>query len=94
VKTDSIVTGSTVGIGFAIANALAAEGARVIVNGRSGTHVTEAIAFIRAEVYSSELEAIALILSNVDRVARQALSERASRNLRGAGAHRGCASGL
>jgi NAD(P)-dependent dehydrogenase (short-subunit alcohol dehydrogenase family) len=43
VKTNSLVTDSTAGIGFAIAKALAAEGARVIVNGRSGKRVTEAI---------------------------------------------------
>jgi peptide-methionine (R)-S-oxide reductase len=34
VKTNSLVTGSTAGIGFAIDKALAAEGARVIINGR------------------------------------------------------------
>jgi NAD(P)-dependent dehydrogenase (short-subunit alcohol dehydrogenase family) len=31
----SLVTGSTAGIGFAIAKALASEGASVIINGRS-----------------------------------------------------------
>ncbi len=40
----ALVTGSTAGIGFAIAKALAAEGARVIVNGRSEARVTEVIA--------------------------------------------------
>ena len=33
--TTALVTGSTQGIGFAIARGLAAAGARVIVNGRS-----------------------------------------------------------
>jgi len=46
-KKLALVTGSTAGIGFAIAKALAAEGARVIVNGRSEARVTEAIATIR-----------------------------------------------
>ena len=32
----ALVTGSTVGIGFAIAKALANEGAHVMVNGRAG----------------------------------------------------------
>jgi NAD(P)-dependent dehydrogenase (short-subunit alcohol dehydrogenase family) len=31
----ALVSGSTAGIGFAIAKALAAEGARVIINGRT-----------------------------------------------------------
>jgi len=44
----ALVTGSTAGIGFAIAKALAAEGARVIVNGRTDARVNEAIASIRA----------------------------------------------
>jgi NAD(P)-dependent dehydrogenase (short-subunit alcohol dehydrogenase family) len=38
----ALVTGSTKGIGFAIAQALAAEGARVIVNGRSETSARSA----------------------------------------------------
>jgi NAD(P)-dependent dehydrogenase (short-subunit alcohol dehydrogenase family) len=42
----ALVTGSTLGIGRAIAEALAAEGARVIVNGRSGKSVSEAAAAI------------------------------------------------
>lgn len=40
----SLVTGSTAGIGYAIAAALAAEGARVIVNGRSQESVERALA--------------------------------------------------
>ena len=39
----SLVTGSTAGIGFAIAEALASEGASVIINGRSEQSVDEAI---------------------------------------------------
>jgi len=62
----ALVTGSTAGIGFAIAKALAAEGARVIVNGRSETRVTEAIAAIRAHIPSARLEALAHDLSKAD----------------------------
>lgn len=40
----ALVTGSTLGIGRAIAEALLAEGARVIVNGRKETPVAEAVA--------------------------------------------------
>src|ERR1041384_3220765 len=43
----ALVTGSTAGIGFAIAEALAAEGARVIVNGRTQQGVVDAIPGIR-----------------------------------------------
>ncbi len=42
----ALVTGSTAGIGFAIAAALAAEGARVIVNGRSEKRVQDALSAI------------------------------------------------
>jgi NAD(P)-dependent dehydrogenase (short-subunit alcohol dehydrogenase family) len=59
----ALVTGSTAGIGFAIAKALAAEGARVIVNGRTDARVNEAITSIRAEIPSAKLEALALDLS-------------------------------
>jgi len=40
----ALVTGSTAGIGFAIAEALAKEGAQVIVNGRTAKRVEEAMA--------------------------------------------------
>lgn len=43
----AIVTGSTAGIGFAIARSLAAEGASVTVNGRTNERVEAAIAEIR-----------------------------------------------
>lgn len=44
----ALVSGSTAGIGHAIAAALAAEGARVIVNGRKQAAVDQAVASIRA----------------------------------------------
>jgi NAD(P)-dependent dehydrogenase (short-subunit alcohol dehydrogenase family) len=44
----ALVSGSTAGIGHAIATALAAEGARVIVNGRSQASVDKAVAQIKA----------------------------------------------
>ena len=43
----ALVSGSTKGIGFAISAALAREGARVIVNGRSEASVAAALARIR-----------------------------------------------
>ena len=45
----ALVSGSTAGIGYAIAQTLAQEGAHVIVNGRSQASVDEAVARIRAE---------------------------------------------
>jgi hypothetical protein len=62
----ALVTGSTAGIGFAIAKALAAEGARVIVSGRTEARVTEAIAAIRAAIPLATVEALALDLSQAD----------------------------
>src|SRR5579884_2898286 len=40
----ALVTGSTAGIGFAIAQALAGEGATVVINGRTKKRVDEALA--------------------------------------------------
>jgi NAD(P)-dependent dehydrogenase (short-subunit alcohol dehydrogenase family) len=44
----ALVSGSTAGIGYAIATALAREGAQVIVNGRSQTSVDAAVVAIKA----------------------------------------------
>ena len=44
----SLVTGSTAGIGYAIATSLAREGARVIVNGRSQASVDDAVVKIKS----------------------------------------------
>jgi NAD(P)-dependent dehydrogenase (short-subunit alcohol dehydrogenase family) len=59
----ALVTGSTAGIGFAIARALAAEGARVIVNGRTEARVGEAAEKIRRAHPAAELELFAADLS-------------------------------
>ena len=45
----ALVTGSTAGIGFAIAKALAREGARVIVNGRTQSGVDRALSMLTAK---------------------------------------------
>jgi NAD(P)-dependent dehydrogenase (short-subunit alcohol dehydrogenase family) len=48
-KKIALVTGSTAGIGHAIATSLAREGATVIVNGRTSAAVGEAVAAMKAE---------------------------------------------
>jgi NAD(P)-dependent dehydrogenase (short-subunit alcohol dehydrogenase family) len=58
----ALVTGSTAGIGFAIALGLARESARVIVNGRTQTRVDAALARIRREVPQAKTEGVALDL--------------------------------
>jgi NAD(P)-dependent dehydrogenase (short-subunit alcohol dehydrogenase family) len=72
--TDSLalVSASTKGIGFAIARTLAAEGARVIVNGRTAASVDEAVARIRHDVPAAKLEKFPGDLSNAADTARLA----------------------
>jgi NAD(P)-dependent dehydrogenase (short-subunit alcohol dehydrogenase family) len=64
----AFVSGSTAGIGFAIAKAFAAEGARVIINGRTDQRAAEAISSLRASVPKAKLEPLALDLSKADAV--------------------------
>ncbi len=59
----ALVSGSTKGIGFAIATGLAREGARVIVNGRSEKAVAEAKAQIVEAVPDAKIETFAGDLS-------------------------------
>ena len=62
----ALVTGSTAGIGLAIATSLAAEGARVIVNGRSATRVTEAIDQIRQAHPQAKLDPLVADLAKAE----------------------------
>jgi hypothetical protein len=55
----AVVTGSTAGIGFAIAEALAKEGCVVVVNGRTEPRVEEAIKKLQASVVPGKFEGIA-----------------------------------
>jgi NAD(P)-dependent dehydrogenase (short-subunit alcohol dehydrogenase family) len=59
----ALVTGSTAGIGFATAKALAAEGAQVTINGRTQARVSAAIAAIRKEISGAHLSGVAADLS-------------------------------
>jgi NAD(P)-dependent dehydrogenase (short-subunit alcohol dehydrogenase family) len=55
----ALVSGSTAGIGFAIANALVREGARVIINGRTNERVSSAREQIRSHNPGANVETIA-----------------------------------
>ncbi|MDR5754808.1 MULTISPECIES: SDR family oxidoreductase [unclassified Caballeronia] len=55
----ALVSGSTKGIGYAIAVGLAQEGARVIVNGRTQKSVDEALAKLREAVPDAKVEGFA-----------------------------------
>ena len=65
----ALVSGSTKGIGFAIAQGLAREGATVIVNGRSQSSVDDALARIRAGQPGAKVEGFAGDLSDPQQVA-------------------------
>jgi len=62
----ALVTGSTAGIGLAIAKSLAAEGCRVIVNGRTEARVTSAIDQIRQTHPQSQLEPLVVDLAKTE----------------------------
>lgn len=65
----ALVSGSTLGIGFAIASTLAREGATVIVNGRTQARVDETIARIMKDNPHAQLRGAAADLASVDGVA-------------------------
>lgn len=64
----ALVSGSTKGIGLAIATGLAREGARVIVNGRSAQSVDGALAALRAQVLGAQVEGFVGDLSNAQQI--------------------------
>jgi NAD(P)-dependent dehydrogenase (short-subunit alcohol dehydrogenase family) len=60
----ALVTGSTAGIGLAIAQSLANEGAHVTINGRTQQRVDSALATIRQQNPAAQLDGIAADFSN------------------------------
>jgi NAD(P)-dependent dehydrogenase (short-subunit alcohol dehydrogenase family) len=64
----ALVSGSTKGIGFAIAQGLAREGARVIINGRTQASVDDALARLRAGQADAKAEGFAGDLSDLRQV--------------------------
>jgi NAD(P)-dependent dehydrogenase (short-subunit alcohol dehydrogenase family) len=65
----ALVSGSTAGIGLAIATALAKEGAAVVVNGRTQKRVDDAIAKIQGEAPGASVQGIAADLGTAAGVA-------------------------
>jgi NAD(P)-dependent dehydrogenase (short-subunit alcohol dehydrogenase family) len=59
----ALVTGSTAGIGFAAAVALAREGAHVILNGRTPSRVDSAVAELRNAVPNAKVQGVAADVS-------------------------------
>jgi NAD(P)-dependent dehydrogenase (short-subunit alcohol dehydrogenase family) len=62
----ALVTGSTAGIGYAIAAVLAGEGARVIVNGRTEQRVQEAINRLNGSQNATALGGLAADLGTIE----------------------------
>src|SRR5579859_7230199 len=59
----ALISGSTKGIGFAIAALLAAEGAKVVINGRTDAAVQEALGRVRAAAPQAKVDGFAGDLS-------------------------------
>jgi NAD(P)-dependent dehydrogenase (short-subunit alcohol dehydrogenase family) len=64
----ALVTGSTAGIGFAIAKALANEGAKVFVNGRTPARVDLAVERLKKETGNPEIHGIVADFSDAAQV--------------------------
>jgi len=62
----ALVTGSTAGIGYAIAKGLAAEGAKVILNGRKQSAVDEAVKALKEETENESIIGVAADFSKKD----------------------------
>lgn len=65
-KRSAIVTGSTAGIGLAIAKGLAAAGASVVITGRTQARVDTAVAEIRKDVPEAKLSGVATDLGTAE----------------------------
>jgi len=66
----AVVSGSTAGIGFAIAAGLAGAGAAVVLNGRQEHSVREAVARLAGQVRGARVEGVAADLATADGAAR------------------------
>ncbi|HTB92397.1 MAG TPA: SDR family NAD(P)-dependent oxidoreductase [Candidatus Sulfotelmatobacter sp.] len=68
--TIAVVSGSTAGIGLAIASSLAAEGAYVVVNGRTEERVAAAVDAISKQHKGAQVRGVAADLGNAEGVAK------------------------
>jgi NAD(P)-dependent dehydrogenase (short-subunit alcohol dehydrogenase family) len=66
----AFISGSTQGIGFAIASALLREGAGVIINGRSDERVDAAVGALRAQSPAASVSGLAADFAEPDQVER------------------------
>lgn len=66
----ALVTGSTAGIGFAIARALAREGASVVITGRTQQRIDNATGSIRQEISDAKISGIAADLATPDGISK------------------------
>lgn len=64
----ALVTGSTAGIGFAIAKSLAMEGANVFINGRTAARVNQALDRLKAETGNPSIKGIVADFSDKEEV--------------------------
>lgn len=74
----AIVTGSTGGIGFAIAKGLAQAGAALVINGRKQDAVDQAIAQLQSEVASARVRGVAADLGTAEGCAALVAAEPAT----------------
>jgi NAD(P)-dependent dehydrogenase (short-subunit alcohol dehydrogenase family) len=75
----AIVTGSTAGIGFAIAKGLAEAGARVVVNGRNQAGVDATVAALRQAVSGAAVRGVAADLGTAEGCAAMVAAEPVAR---------------
>ena len=66
----TLVTGSTAGIGFAIARTLAREGASVVITGRTQERVDNATESIRKEIRDAKISGIAVDLATPEGISK------------------------
>jgi NAD(P)-dependent dehydrogenase (short-subunit alcohol dehydrogenase family) len=66
----TLVTGSTAGIGFAIARTLAREGASVVITGRTQQRVDNATESIRKEIRDAKISGIAVDLATPEGISK------------------------
>ncbi len=66
----AVVSGSTTGIGFAVARGLAQAGASVVINGRTEARVSAAVKRLRKELSGAEVDGVAADLGNPIGVSR------------------------